>query len=296
MLLATGGRIGVNVFILLTGYFSYQSDFKIKKVVQIILQVYSSVFMIFLISLFLKDQIWKQKVLLFLNPLGSGLWFVREYLFLLIISPYLNKIIQVLSCSKIRQLLILGFVVLSFTPSFIDLGFFQSNIFWFSYLYLLAGTYRKYSALGVSTKTKLVLLLALLLTAISYFAVTMIINVSSSIGIGEQNSIFIFSLSVFLFLFFELLPIKQSDSVNKIASLTFGIYLFHDFPIIRDELMSLIKLSRISQFSIIHAAAYIIISALPVFIFCAILEYLRKLIFGKIITVSTKKFFDYIES
>ena len=34
-----GGKVGVNVFVLITGYFLINSKFKIKKVIQLILQV-----------------------------------------------------------------------------------------------------------------------------------------------------------------------------------------------------------------------------------------------------------------
>lgn len=292
-LLAIGGRVGVNGFIMLTGYFSYKSSFNFKKIMSIVLQVYTSVIIILLVSLLWKRSYSTTELLYFLNPFSNSLWFVREFVFLLMMAPYLNGLIAKLSESRLNVVLLIGLLLFVLLPSFVDLGFFKSNIFWFSYLYLVAGTYHKYYTAKLSHPQKIGTIVSLLMIVVAYFAFTLKFTHLSGAGVGQQNSIFMLGLTMALFLFFEVLPLGHSKVINRLARLTFGVYIFHDFPIMRDQLIAMIDLSRISQFSLITAIPYVLFYAVAIFTISAILEFIRQRIFTRGNNHFITQFTDY---
>ena len=53
---------------------------------------------------------------------------------------------------------------------------------------------------------------------------------------SEINSILIFGCAICLFLFFKGLHFRENRGINLVASVSFGVYLFHDHIFMRDFL------------------------------------------------------------
>ncbi len=84
--------------------------------------------------------------------------------------------------------------------------------------------------------------------------------------------------SICFFSFFETLDIK-SKVINKVASLSFGIYLIHEHIQIRTSLYQLLKIND-GPITSYHFIWYMFLIAILIFVVCAIIEWLRQLIFN----------------
>ena len=105
-----GGKIGVNVFIIITGYFSCTSKFSFKKVFKLLFAVEFYSICLMVVSLLTGAQ--EFRIMLFVKgflPLlfGDGYWFVTIYIILYILTPFLNEGIKRVSRT------FLGFVICS---------------------------------------------------------------------------------------------------------------------------------------------------------------------------------------
>lgn len=108
-IIAAFGKIGVILFMMITGYFMVDKKFSIKRYFHVWFPVmfYSiSIFLIFLISninalsIFSLDQILGA----FLPNIYQEYWFVAGYLMILIVSPIINLIFKYFNYRKINFL------------------------------------------------------------------------------------------------------------------------------------------------------------------------------------------------
>lgn len=86
--------VHVNSFILLTGYFQNSTSFKIHKLFKIIFQLFFYCILIYIVLVLLKIEPFEKedfiKTLLPSSILFNSYWFIKYYIFLLFISPFLN--------------------------------------------------------------------------------------------------------------------------------------------------------------------------------------------------------------
>ena len=110
MELSTLGNIGVVIFILITGYYSFNktNSLNIKKIVLLILQTlfYSiSIFLIFLLttdrSIGIKDLIYS-----FLPITSKAYWFMTAYIVLYLFIPFINVVINNTTQKQLKTMII----------------------------------------------------------------------------------------------------------------------------------------------------------------------------------------------
>lgn len=239
------GQLGVNCFMLISGYFLLESNFKWMKVIKISLE---TSFYILLGILFLKifgDSTgiainwWLPKT--FFPILKEAYWFLTVYVLIYLFSPILKKLISVLTEKQFKIFLSLSLFIWSIWPTIFGLklneteGFIYYNRFIWGVIMFLIGAYiKKYppktfdnfkrSNLFFLSSTLLILLPILLINLIN------ILGISTNY-FWRPNSILMLVWSISLFLFFKNLEIKDNKIINLLASTTLGIYLFHDGPI-----------------------------------------------------------------
>jgi surface polysaccharide O-acyltransferase-like enzyme len=248
-----GGKTGVIMFVLISGYFLCESRFKIEKIIYIAAErlFYSSlIFLACILFLNYKASKWDWFVY-FIPALYSNYWFVGPYLVMYILSPLLNCLNEKLN--KEQSLLLLGvlFVMLtgvSFLPQSHPFG--TSEVFYFLFLYLIASYIRKYVELKKIKNW--ILLLAGLISWGIVFGTYLLINryynyisfaFDDNVYYSALTSPFILIIAISFFLIFKQLKIKTSVAINLIASTTFGIYLIHDHGVLRPYLWNYLKVS-----------------------------------------------------
>lgn len=247
--LAIGGKIGVNCFILITGYFQSQSTFKSKSFLRICLQVYCYAIIFYLCYATIIHFPSANMTIRSFLPLVTDLnWFIPPYLLIYILSPFFNKLINHYPTAYLSSGLAFGFIILSIIPTICLQSSFESNFIWFTYLYFLGGSIRAIKAtsqraqfdpvrilLRYKKRYTLLCLTFILLTINIFNFLNHSLSLSTnSLTYISQWSTPILLLSISLFTFFTNCTIPYISAVNSIAQTSLGVYLIHDNPLIRE--------------------------------------------------------------
>ena len=279
-----GGKLGVNIFVLISGYFlCTKTALNIKKAVSLHSQIlfYSLLFFIYLLTV-LKNPFSAKGLNLFLTPIiHETWWFATSYFVMFILSPYLNKLLNTLSKKEHRNLLILLGVMWSgvFTLSGYRLQ--GGNVLWFLTIYALACYIRKYKDAPRSPSKLYFYSLMVLVVSVFVYVFTQYLGKTTpyftalSQRIYSMESIFMATLSVLIFLAFKNTRIKSNRFINLISGATFGVYLLHDIPFIRPQLWGkLLKTATYQQKPTLIPYAFACV--LGIFIAGTIIELIRQ--------------------
>lgn len=217
--------IGVNLFILTTGYFSLnKKSINLGKLFKLILTAYFYGLIFYLCNVIYDYQSFDIKqFILAINPfLSGGYWFIKYYTILILLSPFINTLIEELNQKLIIKLIIILLLLFSIWPSFLPQapitngGYGLMN---FIMLYIMGAYIRKYNSFQY--RLYIYFLIYLICGVITFlFAIS---------GWGSRwNYDFIFNIigSVSLFIMFSKLEI-QSNKVNYLSKFTFNVYLIH---------------------------------------------------------------------
>ncbi len=289
-ILASGGEIGVTIFVLLTGYFSCQQNFRLKKCLDIYLKTCFFSILIFC-ALFIIDPKAITTAYSSFFPLNQGgYWFITSWLLMLSFSPFLNMILKNHSSKTIRNYLIYGAILWIVLPSFnLNLGY--SPLLYFMYLYLLGGSLRlghiKFS------KKYSVFLITTILGYFFVFIITSFLSIGKHISLWyfwqyiDVNSIYVFTFSLWLFHIFKNIEIKI-PWINWVASSMFGVYLLHNHDLIRPYLWHTLLSMDTSMRSPFFTIWALIVS-ICVFCLCVVLDKFLSLIYMPLIEHIDKK-------
>lgn len=226
-LLMLGGKLGVNIFILISAYFMVDKKFKISRIVNLIFQsiFYSLLFYIIFCCFGLQSFDYKSFLLSSVFALFDHYWFVEYFILLLLISPLLNIVIKNLTqkqhliiCLAVAIIVLFPYVWVCFFNSILEFPGMDRFPF-FICLYFIAGYIKKY---GVSFSTKQIVFM--LIISIIYQLFSTLIGfreVTSAHALGN------FLISVLIFVLFGKFKF-HSKTVNKISSHTLGVYLIHE--------------------------------------------------------------------
>lgn len=94
-LLRLGGKLGVTGFILITGYFMCEKQFKISSGFKVAFQTMFYSIAVLAVCLFLKQPVGVRTIISqVFSPIYSVYWFVTAYIGLYMFIPFLNVIIR----------------------------------------------------------------------------------------------------------------------------------------------------------------------------------------------------------
>lgn len=293
--------VHVNSFVLLTGFFQSKTKFKQSKVwVLINSSLFYRIVIVILLSYLgiinlTNIQLLQETFILNLQEY----WYIKIYLALYCLSPFINKLIENLDKTYYEKLLLVSFVVISIIPYLTGNKGFENNgytLYNFIYLYLIGAYLRIYplekSYLFKRCSKQLfqIILIFLffscvILNYLIYQSSTSLLNINSIIDEVANNLIGMSKLysnpitilqSIFFFLFFKTLTLK-GKWINKISKLTIGVYLIHDNNYVREQLYNFLKINtKITSYKFI---LYILAMSLLVYISCSIIELIRQYIF-----------------
>lgn len=318
--------VHVNSFVLLMGYFQYDKEFKLSKLFKInnTAWFYKAVMTVIFSALGI-ISLSSGKVIANLLPIViDSYWFIRIYIYMYCLSPFVNILISKLNKNKHKILLLISFLLFSIVPTLTrQLAFNNSSgysLTAFIFLYLLGSylakypidkepIFKKYSI----NKKKIIFLSVFLgmaiLNSIFYwfgFRLSELGGIFASIGrvisksiLAYDNPLVIFG-TVAYFLWFSYIKI-DSKFINKVASLTFGVYIIHEFPPIRGWLYTILGCLPKTAISSFDWLLRLIICTAIIFIVCSFIEWLRQLLFKwvydwKISERLRNKFYAYFNS
>lgn len=226
-----GGKLGVNCFILLTGYFAGTSCQTGKRIVKLWCQVlFYSWLSLLLFFLFSFEEISGLMIKQTIFPIVTEVyWFATNYVFLCFLLPFLIRLIGLLEQSVYKKMLCILFGGFCVLPSFFyrDNPFF-SNIGWFVCLFCLGFYINKYLRFH-SIKLEF---LIFILSWMSMWILDMVIQkMFLSVEVNYFSYMYripMLTASVSLFCMFKDLKLGCRNGINQISKGVFGVYLLHD--------------------------------------------------------------------
>lgn len=287
-ILSGGGQLGVNLFILISGYFLIDSKFKINKLLKLVFETffYSIIILLFIVSKSNLNIGIKDIVISCLPITYSSYWFVTCYFALYLFIDYINPVIKTLDKKKYFQLILLLLLLLwSIIPSFTLGKPGYSQFVWFVFIYLVAGYIKLYpckfmSNFKINFIFGILFYLIILFSFIifDYIGIPDIFFGKGVTHFAQTNSIFIFLSSLFLFLAFKNIEMKNYKLLNIISSTTFGIYLIHDNFLMREFIWT--KYFKVYEhFEDADLLFYSLKIIILVFIVCSLLDFIRQKLF-----------------
>ena len=268
--------VAVNCFILITGYFSVNSDtFKIRKAVNLVaITSFYGIAIYFVLVAFGAESFGiKQLIKCALPYFFDKVWFINIYIVLYLFIPFINKALKALSIKGYTILLILLLLIFSVWPTFIpnppynDYGY---SIVSFVMIYCIGG----YLKLHFNKKVNCAVWLA---GYVILSAVTCVLLKFRGTHWIDYNSVFVVLASVCLFMFFASFNFS-SKIINYISLSVLSVFIIHAHQCIRPTLFTEIFDidSRLNSNLFI---LYYVSAPLIIFVICIVIDILRRYLF-----------------
>lgn len=296
-----GGKIGVNIFVLISGYFLINNNknlFNFRRIKKTWDQVffYSVGFEVFFIVLYFvfKERLDLSNLLESFFPITtSQWWFASTYFALYLIHPFLNKLLLSLDQKTYQNILLVAGFCWCIIPTFAKSSYESNSLLWFIFIYSLSGYIKLY---GFNSKLKNYhyAVTALLVSVLTYFSSVVISILGLKADYFSLESTYFYStqslsvlvISVCLFMTFATTNIKNNKFINIIASATFGVYLIHENHYLRNVFWQTIFKNSSYQNSIMIIPVSIIAVVL-VYTACTIIELIRQYFVEKTFSKTT---------
>lgn len=287
-------QVCVNCFVLISGYFLVQSQFKLRKLISLWIEVVFYSLMIKVIMMAIGEIPFSIASLIscFIPIMTGRYWFVTIYFGMYLLFPFYNIAIKAMNERQHKSLLVLLLVLFSgmssIYPSFKGMNSGGAwGLAWFTVLYFIAAYFRLYYVPSKREKGNLVLFFAIpvIMTLALVVAQKMQIGVLVNMvnNWWKYDSIPVVIASIALFVAFinmgsKTLTKSGNQFIVKISSTTFGIYLIHAHANICTEVMwqSLGMVNNMSQwwFPVYQLAIVGVIFAV-----CSLIDYCRQRLF-----------------
>ena len=231
-----GGRVGVDMFVLISGYFMVTQKFKLRKAIQLVLQTG----IIMEISAFVAFLMGNTGIisvpLAVLSVFTGEHWFITTYFLLYIFSDYINAALNAISREQHLTLCWLLLSVCSILPTFFGMRMVSSTLFLFVTLYVIAAYIRLYSPKILESKYCLAAGIGFHWLCFAASAIFLklgetypfFVQVSDRMSAATDFTVII--SAILIFSGFKNLSIGCSPFINSVAASTLGVYLLHMNP------------------------------------------------------------------
>ena len=285
------GKIGVTLFILISGYFMINRKISIKKMIMLWVEVEFYIILMAIITALFKGAYplgFKDTVRLLMPIIFNKYWFITAYMGLYMLSPIINKVLLGITKKQFRALIAIGFVLFMILYSFIRDEQVTttvnniSSIVLFAYIYMI-GAYIKLYDISILAKRKQITLSMILLPLfILYYAVLLIVSLYfKKINVAyyiDFKFIPVFFISVLIFYIFKRIPIRNNKVINFIASSVFGVYLFQSHPLFGGQFLYKELINSENYYNSKYLILFILIVTVIVFTAGILTDKIRKII------------------
>ena len=303
LFLASLGRPAVGIFVLICGYFSIKSDFKLPRFVTLIAQVFSYSVLFLVLAKFVLPAgatIGRAEILASVFPTAYGTyWFMTSYAVLILLSPYINKLLLLLTQKQHKALIVLFAAIWCIAPTILGANFAGSDLAYFVAFYSIAAYFRLYpSKVNPARHFALFGFWALVVLA-SIASASFLLNYSGVFRkyityFSEYNRLPGAMCAIELFLAMTQSKPFYSKWINGIAATSFGIYLIHENPFVRPLLWG----KWFDSSAYVNTPLYfvhLLASVIIVLVGCAVIDTLFwKLTVGKLFCLLRDKYLDKV--
>lgn len=293
---------GVNVYVLISGYYLSSSKVRLSKVLLLILQVYFYTLLIsgamMIVGAYsVKPDDKLDRMLKYLFPISSEhYWFVTAYVIMYVLAPVMNAAVNTLERKQLKTVIIGLLTWFCFIKSIVPVKFGTDRMGydfgWFICLYLIAAYIRKYNIVLFRDVKKSALVYLISVVVIAAFS---LVFYKINFDTGNFNYYaevpchynFFFALTGALGLFsvFRFMRLKENllaDVIRIIAPYTLGVYLLHMHFEIADRWVEWIEhiIGETPLDNVLTFFIHLVVSVLIVFFAGIFVDWIRKYIFN----------------
>lgn len=255
----------VNCYVLISGYFLTESEWKPGRVASLFFQVlfYSALIpVVFLIIGELSlQQLGIYDWINYLLPIDTEhYWFVTAYLLMYLFSPLLARAVRQMEKRELQRVLLLLFFFFSAVKTFVPVSLvtdhYGYDFGWFLCLFVLAGYLRRFGFAGLSKHSAAAALYvssSLGIWVLSLLSHRMAEKVSAFSYYENMpytyNHLLCLTASVGLFYLFKDTQLREgafAETVRRLAPYTLGVYLLHEHLLVRYQWMQWLGADRVS--------------------------------------------------
>lgn len=279
LLFSSGGKMGVDIFLILSGYFLINKSFKLNNFLEIFLTTlfYSLLFLFgaFVIgSHHVSGEILNKSIFIIG---GNAYWFITAYLVIYLFINYINKLLKILTLKEYITMLLIGFIIWCLIPTYSKAYYAFSVFGWFLFLYASGAFIRRYN---INLKIKhciIIIAVCLILSSFVFLHVLSkpVINLWS--GYMEMNNLYQFLTAVSLFFIAKNIKI-ENKFINWMSGSVLAVYLIHDNMILRPFLWQKTINANLTVFSGLFILKSLFISA-GIFLICVLINSLLRVIY-----------------
>lgn len=277
------GKIGINCFVLITGYFMCKSKITLKKFAKLFFEV-----MFYRIVLYVTFWITGYrsfsfvglvKVLIPIMDVSTG--FTNAFILFYLFIPFLTILVKNLNERQHIYLIIwcvFIYVLLGTIPLF---SVTMNYVSWFSVLFVFSSYIRLYPK-EVFNKARVWGWMTVLFIILSICSVLVVVWIGKRINrnmayifVSDSNTFLAVSTSVCAFLFFLNSKINYSKAINTIATSTFGVFLIHTRGDVMRQWLWVDTLDVVGHYNSKLMPLHAIGSVLAIFIICTVIDQIR---------------------
>lgn len=277
-------NVAVDCFVMISGYFLVDRvSFRWAGTLAVWLETVFYSLLLFGISCLVNHTFSLREFVNAATPIYSNqYWFIKNYVGLMLVSPFLSMLVRQLSKQQYQILLIIG-GVLSFKFLYGECYAGTMSFSWFIYLFLAAGYIRLHGLPEAVVANSGKIWWGIL---IMFFISVLLFNIYASYKHGEpfhlKSSAYdglMFFFAVATFAFFLKTDISHSKvliRISKLAPYTLGVYLIHENLNVKQ--LGLWKLvAQSSEGRPLFLCC--ILTAIVIFSTCCVIDFLRKFVF-----------------
>lgn len=291
--------VAVNCYVLISGYFMTESEWKPRRVVSLLFQVLFYALLVPCVLLCtgkisLHDMGIYDWIGCVLPIETEHYWFATSYLLLYLFAPFLSAGIRQMEKRQLQVVtaLLLCFFSLGKTviPVQLVTDQYGYSFGWFLCLFVMAGYIRKYGIPWLEKKSHAVIgyivscLLIWVLTLLSHMLSAKIDAFSYYENMPyTYNHLLCLSGAVCFFYMFKssrMISPWSEDIIRTIAPYTFGVYLLHEHILVRYEWMKWLKIERVT--GSFRFVPHLIGAVLMVYAVGTMIDMVRKWLFDKV--------------
>ena len=282
------GKTGINIFVLISGYFMCKADLTLKRYCRVFFEWVLYHFGIYIVMLAAGYETAGIKRLynlifeIFRFANGSG-YFTSSFFIFYLFIPFINKFIRSIGKYELKRFILLLLFMFTILSTFFFNEYIFGEVFWFIAVFYI-GAYLSLFPPAWSRDIKVcrrLLIMSLVLACASVifmiFVGAVIHKGNPMLFVSDANKLGAVLVSVMMFATFKNLSIGYSKTINLIAKTTFGVLMIHaDSDAWRQFMWNdLLHVDTFYSLPIISLVGRSILVVAGVFVICSLIDVIR---------------------
>lgn len=275
------GKVGINCFVLITGYFMCRSQITLEKFLKLMLEVYFYRILIHVIFFATGyEPVTLKGLFLVVMPVSSVKTnFTSCFLLFFLSIPFLNILVRNMTKQQHLWLLCLFLGIYTGLGTLFGGQIRFNYVTWFCILYFISSYIRLYKPLqnvrwGIATVGAFFLSIASIV-AILYLSSMKGNHYPQYYFIMDSNKVLALVLGVSLFMWLKDIKVQQSKLINRIAESCFGVLLIHAHSDTMRQWLWKDVLNVAGQYHSENFILHSIVSVLGIYIVCTLIDQMR---------------------